>query len=81
VTIKLEEADEDLFELWELPEWTGEVEAEERGVPIGEPVIEDEEKFMAAAAGLGVVVLEGEQGGDEGDEGYDGDDEGEEFGH
>ncbi|KAH8912598.1 hypothetical protein BR93DRAFT_86811 [Coniochaeta sp. PMI_546] len=46
VAIKLEEAEEDLFELWEIPEWT-EDEGDECGEPIGEPVIEDEERFLA----------------------------------
>lgn len=89
VAIKLEEAEEDLIDLWEWPEWSEEVEVEERGVPIGGPVIEDEEKFWAVG---GVVKVEGweeeegerdedEEESDDGcgqEEGYDGDDEDEE---
>ena len=78
VVIKLEELDEDPIDLWMWPEWEGEEceDEDERGVPIGEPVIEDEERFMAVG---GVVRWEGESGGEEDEEeGYDGDGEYEE---
>jgi hypothetical protein len=62
VAIKLEEAEEDLYELWEIPEWEEDDDEEECGEPIGEPVIMDEEKFLA-----GLEEVEDDQGDEEED--------------